>query len=180
MNSKAKGCQYERDISKTLSLWLTDGEREDVLWRSAGSGNRSTIADDHRAHAGDLMATTPEGFVLTEPTYIEIKRYKDLEIKKIVKGTGKLFKVWNDTVEEAKKFEKWPVLIARQNYYPALWCVPGRIFKPLVEPVPVLEAPRADCPMSAYLLDDILEEDVDFLQNDFFRSVDLSLLKGRT
>lgn len=178
MNSKAKGCQYERDVSKTLSLWLTDGEREDVLWRSAGSGNRSTIADDHRAHAGDLMATTPEGYVLTEPTYIEIKRYKDLEIKKILKGTGKLFKVWNDTVEEARSFDKWPVLIARQDYYPALWCVPGGIMRDFVTCTPVLQAPKTDHCMTAYLLDEVLEQDKDFLETDIFRSCDINAADG--
>lgn len=30
MNSKAKGASFERDVCKKLSLWVSDGKREDL------------------------------------------------------------------------------------------------------------------------------------------------------
>ena len=41
---KAKGSSFERLICKELSLWITGGEHQDVFWRSAMSGGRSTVA----------------------------------------------------------------------------------------------------------------------------------------
>jgi len=38
----AKGAQAERDVSRELSLWWSNGEREDLIWRTAGSGARFT------------------------------------------------------------------------------------------------------------------------------------------
>jgi len=42
---KAKGASFERDICRRLSLWVSAGKQEDVFWRSAMSGGRSTVAD---------------------------------------------------------------------------------------------------------------------------------------
>lgn len=43
MNSKQIGNNYEREVAKKLSLWLTEGLSDDVCWRDLGSGNRATI-----------------------------------------------------------------------------------------------------------------------------------------
>src|SRR5215216_6431446 len=38
-----KGPQWEREVCRALSLWVTNGERVDVFWRSAMSGGRATV-----------------------------------------------------------------------------------------------------------------------------------------
>jgi hypothetical protein len=38
----AKGSDFEREISKLLSLWWTKQTRDDVFWRTASSGARAT------------------------------------------------------------------------------------------------------------------------------------------
>jgi len=38
----SKGGKFERDTSRKLSLWWSSGERDDLVWRTSGSGARST------------------------------------------------------------------------------------------------------------------------------------------
>ena len=50
----AKGSQFERDICRELSIWWTQGERDDIFWRTSGSGARATT----RAKKGDATANS--------------------------------------------------------------------------------------------------------------------------
>jgi hypothetical protein len=74
----AKGADFERDISRTLSLWWSHGERDDIFWRTSMSGGRSTVrAKAGKATAyqsGDITATDPIGAPLIKATVIELKR----------------------------------------------------------------------------------------------------------
>lgn len=74
----AKGGDYERTICKRLSLWLTHGEDDDQLWRSSQSGGRATArakkGKGTKGHAGDTVATGPEGVKLLRLVTLEIKR----------------------------------------------------------------------------------------------------------
>lgn len=77
---KSKGSSFERKICTILSLWWTDNERDDVFWRSAGSGARATVRRGIRTegHAGDVCYTDPIGKPLIDLVTIELKRgYKD-------------------------------------------------------------------------------------------------------
>ena len=40
---KQKGGEYERTVCKKLSLWVSNGTRDDIFWRSAMSGGRATL-----------------------------------------------------------------------------------------------------------------------------------------
>ena len=74
----AKGGGYEREISKKLSLWWTYGKRDDIFWRTAGSGGRATTRMKTRKKtadsAGDLMALSKIGKPFTKRFLVEIKR----------------------------------------------------------------------------------------------------------
>lgn len=78
MAKQGKGQAFEREICSRLSRWWTDGRRDDVFWRSAGSGARATsrgrrgkqTANQH----GDVAAVDPCGAVLTDLFVIELKR----------------------------------------------------------------------------------------------------------
>lgn len=125
--SKAKGSQFERDICVKLSLWITNGKRRDVFWRSAMSGGRATVASK-RGHdvrqAGDITAVAPEGHKLTDHVYIECKHYKDLQLESfILTGKGNLAKFWKIACSEAAKRHKQPWLIAKQNNLPTMLIV---------------------------------------------------------
>ena len=119
MNGKQKGSSFERKICKALSLWITDGAREDCFWRSAMSGGRATVAGrkgtDLRRQAGDITATSPEGHKLTDHFYIECKHYRSLDYDLFLFGKGNLFKFWKVALREAQRYNKTPLLIVKQN-----------------------------------------------------------------
>ena len=74
----AKGSSFERDICKQLSLWWTDYKRDDVFWRTAGSGARATVRSKKKkgtfGQHGDVQATDPIGQPLMDIFSIELKR----------------------------------------------------------------------------------------------------------
>ena len=72
-----KGGIFERAIAVKLSSWMTDGERTDILWRSAGSGGRATMRrrsgkDTANSHS-DLRADDPIGFAFLKCLTTECK-----------------------------------------------------------------------------------------------------------
>jgi hypothetical protein len=73
-----KGPKYERRFCKDLSLWWTNGKRDDIFWRTASSGARATVrlkkgkrtADSY----GDVKAEHELGKPLTKTTVFSLKR----------------------------------------------------------------------------------------------------------
>ncbi len=74
-NNKQKGNNFERDMSRLLSLWWTQGRRDDAIWRSASSGALTTVGRGrYLAHTGDFAATDAEAAPLFDLVIIEAKR----------------------------------------------------------------------------------------------------------
>ena len=73
---KGKGSAFERDICKKLSLWWSEGQNEDIFWRTAGSGARAKVRGKKRTFGqyGDVQATDPIGQPLIDLCTIELKR----------------------------------------------------------------------------------------------------------
>jgi hypothetical protein len=73
-----KGPQWEREFSRSLSLWWTDGERDDVFWRTQTSGGRATQrakkGQETAYQHGDITATDPIGYPLVKKVLFELKR----------------------------------------------------------------------------------------------------------
>jgi hypothetical protein len=118
-----KGSKFERAICKRLSLWLSQGERDDLFWRSAMSGGRATlqIRRDlvNKAQSGDLTAISQEAYEFAERTFFECKHYRDLGFARgFICQTGTVWNFWQKACNEAERHIKTPVLIARQNLYP--------------------------------------------------------------
>lgn len=124
---KQKGSAFERKICKDLSLWITNGLQEDVFWRSAVSGGRSTVASRKGKRfanqAGDISSVHPAGHALIDAFVIECKNYKDLRIAGLLTKTGKLVEFWDTLKQEAQHYEKLPMLIAKQNQLPVMVCL---------------------------------------------------------
>ena len=74
----SKGSAFERLICKKLSLWWTDGDRDDIYWRTSGSGARAKVrsktGQSTFGQHGDIQATDPIGQPLIDLCSIEIKR----------------------------------------------------------------------------------------------------------
>jgi len=122
---KSKGSAFERQVCKSLSLWLTDGVLDDVLWRSSLSGGRATVhakKDKKLAHvAGDICATHPAGNGFVKVFYTECKNYADLQIHKAaIDHSGRLMQFWEETYKQASRYDKIPLLIFRQSRLPVM------------------------------------------------------------
>lgn len=117
---KKKGASFEREVCKALSLWITRGKRHDCFWRSAMSGGRATIAKGREVRqCGDITAVAPEGYQFARRWFVECKHVSHLALDSyIVKGTGPLRKFWAKALKEARRHDRDPMLIARQNGWP--------------------------------------------------------------
>lgn len=124
---KAKGSAFEREICKALSLWVTGGKHEDVFWRSAMSGGRSTVAHAKgkrlAAQAGDISCIHPAGEVFASRFMCECKAYADLNYAGLLSGKGHLAEFWEVAKIEAERYNKLPFLIAKQNRQPTTICL---------------------------------------------------------
>lgn len=131
-----KGPQFERDFCTDLSLWWTDGERDDVFWRTAGSGGRATSRSKRgkttKNHYGDTLATDPIGQILLDTFLFELKRgYSNCSVqdiidkKKNVQYIKWIDKVWKTCKEAGTK--SW-VIVIRRNSRESVAIVPDNSF----------------------------------------------------
>jgi hypothetical protein len=127
VNSKQKGASFEREICVKLSKWVTNGEREDVFWRSAMSGGRATVGykqgKHHTTQVGDISCIHPSGHRFNEYFAIECKFYAYLDYQGIITGKGKLLAFWAEITKQAERYGKHPMLFARQNRFPTTICL---------------------------------------------------------
>lgn len=74
---KTQGGNYERDIARQLSLWLTEGKNPDVFYRSHASGGRATnrkkAGRELKGQYGDICAMEAIGKPLIDKWTIECK-----------------------------------------------------------------------------------------------------------
>lgn len=116
---KRKGASFERKICVCLSRWVSRGRREDLFWRSAMSGGRATLGrrkgKDLQWQAGDVCAVHPDGHVLTDYWYIEVKNVRELMIDAFIMGLPcPMARYWRTACKEAKENSRHPMLIAKQ------------------------------------------------------------------
>lgn len=130
----SKGAAYERTLAVMLSLWLTDNQREDVLWRTAMSGGRATVARrkgrSAEAQAGDLQPTDKVADWFCSTFLIEAKRYKSFEWARDVtearsarpaKATQRVLEVALHTQDEAERAgREAPLVFLRADRKPDL------------------------------------------------------------
>lgn len=128
---KQKGAAFERVVCSQLSQWLTDGKRKDLFWRSAMSGGRATVhvrKGQSIRQSGDITAVAPEGHILTNVFFIECKHVRDLMIDRFfLEDAGVLAKFWKHARAEARKHNRLPMIVAKQNGYPVIFIMPRRM-----------------------------------------------------
>jgi hypothetical protein len=124
---KAKGSQFESDVCRELSLWVSHGKQEDVFWRSAMSGGRSTVAARKgkrlATQAGDISSIHAIGNPFTDRFLIECKYYADLNFLGLLNGKGKLLEFWGEALVQAAAYSKLPLLVAKQNRMLTMVCL---------------------------------------------------------
>lgn len=124
---KQKGASFERQICKDLSLWISKGRHEDIFWRSAMSGGRSTVAAKRgkkfASQAGDLSSVQAGGNAFIASFLVECKFYRDLRLAGLLTKTGKLAEFWETVRRQGRVYQKLPMLIAKQNQLPVMVCL---------------------------------------------------------
>ena len=125
---KQKGSAFEREIAKKLSEWLSNGERDDLLWRSSMSGGRATIGlklgKQRKAQAGDLSPIDAAAQNFTDTFSIECKSYKSINFNDLIYGTQSgIAAMWKKAEKEAWQHEKHIFFVIKQNYKPTLVCM---------------------------------------------------------
>ena len=142
--SPKKGGAFERLICKQLSLWWTYNKRDDIFWRTAGSGARATTRSKRgrgtKNQYGDVQATDPIGQPLIDLCTIEIKKgysrnsYFDL-IDKLPNETKQPYKKFiQQAVEQHEQAgTEWWLLITKRDYKEALIAMPVGLKRELFE-----------------------------------------------
>ncbi len=110
MAKRGKGSGYERQLCKEFSLWWTYDKRDDVFWRTSGSGARATVRNKSKkktfGQAGDMQATNPIGQPLIDLCTIEIKRGYNSHpfsnmIEETAKATSNTQQMYHEFIEQA-------------------------------------------------------------------------------
>lgn len=154
---REKGFEYEREVAKKLSRWLTDGATQDCIWRTPGSGARSHVLQGSAAAqtAGDLMLLDPSYPVardFCETFVVELKRRRILDWGLwLYQDQGEFPAWWSKLCKEADRVQRCPMLIARADRKPAVCMVPSIIAE---EQLPSIRWRNRD--VQAFLLEDLL------------------------
>jgi len=120
-NPKVKGSEFERFISKQLSLFWSGGKRKDLFWRTHSSGALHTISRMNN-EAGDIMSINTESSNFTNQFIIECKFYKNINFNDIIyKTQHSNLKQWIlNLFNLADKENRIPLLIMKQNHKPII------------------------------------------------------------
>ena len=128
-NGKQKGSGFERDVSRLLSLWWSDGANKNIFWRSVSSGAKATqmkkLGELLNSQSGDIALLSPITCKFIDDFYLELKFYKEFELTSNImlpKSKNKLYRFWDDTIIQANTYSKAPLLIFKSNRNPICVC----------------------------------------------------------
>lgn len=113
---KSKGNSYEIKIARILSQWYEPGTKDDLFWRTAGSGAKSTVTRrGETSFVGDItFLPKPDALQV----WIDTKDRRDATFDNILSSSKFVIKEWYD--EEIRKRDalkiKKPVLIIFKLY----------------------------------------------------------------
>lgn len=136
---KNKGSGGERDMARRFSLWWTNNERDDVFWRTPGSGSRATVRTKldkaTSSSYGDLTSLDPVGDPLIQCCTFEIKTgYNNTQILICIDGKGKkyeLIQFLDQVKKDARDAGNSPVLIINRDYMRPTIFMPRDLFNDL-------------------------------------------------
>lgn len=124
-NGKSKGSQWERDISRFLTNWLTGQSKDLAFYRSPSSGAVFTTANfGNKEISGDIIALKQEGSYLIDLWSIECKNgYPDISLDNFLKynKSDDLRDFWGQSSHDAKKSGKYPMVIFKKKGMKPAW-----------------------------------------------------------
>lgn len=154
-----KGPQFERDICRSLSLWWTGNRRDDVFWRTHGSGARATarhkVGKRTRGQYGDICATDPIGTKLVDLFTFSLKRgYSKHTLQDLVDAAEGVVNHWENWIREAIDVHlqagslSW-IIIAKRDRREPIIVVPHEIMRAYLGGIPIMTVWYDDLPKLA-------------------------------
>jgi len=162
----AKGGDFELEMTKRLSLWITDGKRDDVFRRGRRGGR------------GDITFRDPIGKPMIDAWNIECKtgyskksKATEKRKKKITnwcvldpidsRGASTVFQdFWDQCVKDADKTNRHPILIFRRPYMNACISFRQSLFNKIIE--------YSGPPIGQYIIANVFSETLAILNIDNF------------
>jgi len=165
MNSKSIGNSFERQFSRELSLWVSDGKDDDLFWRDQSSGAKSTTRKKQgkeNKNDGDLVAIDLKYQEFVDLFYIDTKCYKKFNS----------FIINNKNINSNDIFLQWVKVCndCPENKIPFMICKIRDRVTPQFFVFPVI----VDCNNINMVCYSILYKDIQYnffivLQEDFFK-----------
>lgn len=109
---KQSGNSYEREWSRKISLWLTNNQRDDCVWRTSNSGGKATSTNSD-TQCSDIHAVRPEAQIFFDIFVVELKNYKSSAINLLhfTKDKFLLYTWWEQVLNDSNRAKKYPILI---------------------------------------------------------------------
>ena len=132
----AKGGSFERLICRQLSLWWTNGERDDVFWRNRVKVTSKTPNAERQL--GDISALHTIGLSFIETINVEMKCGYGKKKGKAAPSWGVLGlidsnqeehllqKFWNQCITDANLSNRIPWLIFKRDFREPVICIRKR------------------------------------------------------
>lgn len=127
----AKGAAFERLMAKTFSRWISAGASEDLLWRSAGSGGRSTQRRKQTGkgieyHASDIAPLHPDAAPFVDVFTLECKNYASIDLNQLfyTPAESTIAKWWAQAQRDAASVDRVPLLVVKELRRTELMVVP--------------------------------------------------------
>lgn len=122
-----KGPAFEREICKEISEWWSNGEEDDVFWRTHGSGARATSRSKSgkktSGQHGDICAVDSRGVALTKLITFSLKRgYAKTTIGDLIdageNNSEPMFSKWiREAIRDSERAgtDGWMIIIKRNH-----------------------------------------------------------------
>lgn len=146
--SKAKGANFEREVCRELSEWVSTGKADDLFWRSSMSGGRATLGRKkgviRENVTGDLVVVATTGLYaerarcLLAAVAVEAKHLATIGLRSLIlANTGPLRSALDQTAPTLKH----PLVVARANHRATVIITTAALYDTLIHPnTPILAA----------------------------------------
>jgi len=113
----AKGGDYERNIAKFLSKWLTGKTKPYMFWRQDASGGIATVHIENFHMTGDICSVHPDSRFFTDLFSIECKTgYPKTSFwQHFTSVKFGVEEFWSQALVDADKSNKHPMLFYRKK-----------------------------------------------------------------
>jgi hypothetical protein len=135
VSGATKGFGFERKLAVKFGLWWTEGDRDDVFWRTEGSGSRATSRAKRgkktRFQYGDMTFTDPIGMPLIEAFNFEFKNYRTYDLLSAFAQTDpnkSWLVMWAEARIDALLSRREPILITKKNQHDMIMWMPRELF----------------------------------------------------